>query len=59
MKIKMKELECQQDYISFLDAQGQLTPKPAVDFELIQAFMVFRVTCKNEEDPIKMKALEC
>ena len=28
-------------------------------FELIQAFMHFLVTCKNKEDPIKMKALEC
>ena len=27
--------------------------------ELIQAFMHVLVTCKNEEDPIKMKALEC
>ena len=26
--------------------------------KLIQAFMVVLVTCKNEEDPIKMKALE-
>ena len=28
-------------------------------FKLIQSFMVILVTCKNEEDPIKMKALEC
>ena len=28
-------------------------------FELIQAFIFVLVTCKNEEDPIKMKALEC
>ena len=28
-------------------------------FELIQAFMHALVNCKNEEDPIKMKALEC
>ena len=28
-------------------------------FELIQAFMYVFVTCKNEEDLIKMKALEC
>ena len=40
----------------FSDAQGQLTkvsggilPK----FELLQAFIVVLVTCKNEEDPIK------
>ena len=56
----------------FSDAQGQLTPQSFVEsghnstcvgippkFELIQAFMVVLVTCKNEEDPIKMKALEC
>ena len=43
-------------YIVFSDAQGQLTqvsggilPK----FELIQAFVVVLVTCKNEEDLIK------
>ena len=34
---------------------GGIPPK----FELIQALMVDRFTCKNEEDPIKMKALEC
>ena len=28
-------------------------------FELVQAFMVVLVTCKNEEDPIQKKALEC
>ena len=28
-------------------------------FELIHAFMHVLDTCKNEEDPIKMKALEC
>ena len=41
----------------FSDAQGQLTPKSAVDicrkFKLIQAFIVVLVTCNNEEDPIK------
>ena len=44
-------------YVIFSDAQGQLTPKSAVEFhrnsKLIQAFMVVLVTCKNEEDPIK------
>ena len=34
---------------------GGMWPK----FELIQAFMHVLVTCKNEEDAIKMKALEC
>ena len=43
----------------FSYAQGQLTPKAAVEFhrnskfELIQAFIVVLVTCKNEKDPIK------
>ena len=44
-------------YVVFSEAQGQLTPKSAVEFcrkfELIQAFIVVLVTCKNEEDPIK------
>ena len=44
-------------YVVFSDAQGQLTPKSAVEFcrnfKLIQAFIVVLVTCKNEEDPIK------
>ena len=33
---------------------GGIGPK----FEHIQAFMHVLVTCKNEEDPVKMKALE-
>ena len=44
-------------YDVFSDAQGQLTLKSAAEycpkFELIQAFIVVVVTCKNEEDPIK------
>ena len=43
-------------YINFSDGQGQITgvgggiwPK----FELIQAFMHFLLTCKNEVDQIK------
>ena len=50
-------------YDVFPDAQGQLTPKSAAEFchkfELIHAFIVVLVTCKNEEDPIKNKELEC
>ena len=50
-------------YSNFSDAQGQITlelvggiwPK----FELILAFMQCLVTCKNEDDRIKMKELEC
>ena len=43
-------------YVVFSDAQGQLTPVSCgilPKFELIQAFIVVLVTCKNEEDPIK------
>ena len=49
-------------FINFSDAQGQLTPKSSdgilPKFKLIQAFMVGLVTCKNEEGPSKMTALE-
>ena len=46
-------------YIDFSDAQWQLNLQSVV-FELIQAYeiMVVLVTCKNEEDPFKMKVLE-
>ena len=42
------------------DAQGPLTQEvsggfPPI-FELIQAFIVVLVTCKNEKDPIKIKS---
>ena len=43
-------------YDVFSDTQVQLTPKSAAEFaqfELIQAFIVVLVTCKNEGDPIK------
>ena len=47
----------------FSDAQGQLTPQSLVEsgkkFELVRDIMVVLVTCKYEEDLIKMKALEC
>ena len=36
------------------EVSGGILPK----FKLIQAFMVGLITCKNEEDPSKMKALE-
>ena len=39
---------------AYSEVSGGILPK----FELIQAFMVVLVTCKNE-DPIKNKALEC
>ena len=37
-------------FIDFSDAQGQFTLK-SVKFELIRAFMVGLVTCKNEDHP--------
>ena len=43
-------------YVVLSDAQGQLTPVSGgilPKFELIQAFIIVLVTCKNEEDPIK------
>ena len=52
-----------RSYIDFSDAQGQVTPQVLgrikLKFELIQAFMIVLVTCKNDEDPIKMKEIEC
>ena len=54
---KMKALECSQHYTAiFRRTRAEnsgvgcgIWPK----FELIQAFMHVRVTCKNEDDPIK------
>ena len=50
-------------FIGFSNAQGQLNQKSVMDgilskFKLIPDFMVGLVTCKNEVDPSKMKALE-
>ena len=43
----------------FSNAQGQLTRQSVVEsgpkFELVQDFMVVLVTCKNEEDRIKIE----
>ena len=59
---KIKGLEWSQHcsyYKSMLfsDAQGQLTPQSMIgfwpNFELIRTLMVFLITCKNQEDPIK------
>ena len=57
IRSKMKALECLQDYMSFSrrsraansEVRYGLLPK----FELIQAFIVVLVTCKNEEYQIK------
>ena len=44
-------------YGFFSDAQGQLTLQSMIgfwpNFELIRTLMVFLITCKNQEDPIK------
>ena len=45
-------------YLIFLDTQGQLIPQSMVilpKVELIQALRVVLMTCKNEEDPIKIE----
>ena len=65
IRSKMKGLKCEQDYMLLFFfrrskaansvVSGRIIPK----FELIQAFIVVLITCKNEEDPIKMEALEC
>ena len=64
IRSKLKALECSQHYTSFFFRRsradnsgvgGGIWPK----FEHIQAFMHVLVTCKNEDDAIKMKALEC
>ena len=60
---KTKALECPQHYTAFFQ-----TPRADnftvgggiwLKFELIQAFMHILVSCKNEDDRIKMKQLEC
>ena len=68
---KMKELECSQDYshyksmVIFPDAQGQLTPQSLVrsgqisnSSEMLWISLIHR-SFKYEENPIKMKELEC
>ena len=43
-------------YVNFSNAQWQITPiigGISPKFELIQAFMIVLLTCKDEEDPIK------
>ena len=65
IQLKMKALECSQDFSHyksmgiFPDAQGQLTPQSLVRsgriFELVRDNMDVLVTCKYEEDPIKIE----
>ena len=46
-----------RSYIDFSDAQwagySAVLGRIELKFELIQAFMIVLVTCKNDEDPIK------
>ena len=60
IKTKMKALECSQHFSksmgNFSDVQGQLTHGPIrLNIKLSPDFMVFLVTCKNEEDLIKIE----
>ena len=59
----MKELEYSQHYTLIFrrrrTAYSVICCGTLSNFELIQAFMYVLVTCKKEEDPIKIKALEC
>ena len=63
MQSKMKMLECYQYYMSFFFRRSRAVNSQVSNgflpkFELIQAFIVVLVTCKNE-DPIKNNELEC
>ena len=57
IRSKIEALECSQHYISIFQTRkadnsgvgGGIWPK----FEVIQAFMHYLVTCKNEDDQIK------
>ena len=65
---KMKELECSQDFSHYksmgIFSRRSRAANSAVlgpiwpNFELVRDVMDVLVTCKYEEDPIKMKALE-
>ena len=63
IKLKMKVLDCSQDFSHYksmgIFSRRSRAANSAVhgpiwsNFELVQDFMVFLLTCKNEEDPIK------
>ena len=58
IRLKIKALECYQDYISGFfrrskAANSEVSGGILQKFKLIQAFKVALVTFKNEEDPIK------
>ena len=64
---KMKELGCSQDFSHyksicglFQTPKGSLLRSPIWPYlKLVRDVIDVLVTCKYEEDPIKMKALEC
>ena len=69
MKSKMKALEWSENFSQYMsmrtfpDTQSQLIPQYVVRSgrilnSLIIDCMAVVVTCRNEEDPMKMKALE-
>ena len=63
IKLKMKVLDCSQDFFHYksmgIFSRRARAANSAVhapiwsNFELVQDFMVYLLTCKNEEDPIK------
>ena len=57
--LKMKELECSNQFSRRSRAANSAVLGPIwSNFELVSDVMDVLVTCKNEEDPIKMKTLE-
>ena len=67
---KKKELECSQDlshykFMGIFPALNHRVANSAIlvpiwpNFELVRDIVDVLVICKYEEDPIKMKALEC
>ena len=60
----MRELECLQQLYTLIFFRRPRAANSVVcggilsNFKLVQAFMHILVTCKNEEDPLKMKDLE-
>ena len=69
IKSKMKELECSQDFSHYksmgIISRRQRAANSGVlgpiwpNFELVRDVMDVLVTCKYEEDLIKIEALEC
>ena len=68
IKLKIKVLDCSQDFSHYKSRDFSRCSREAnfavhgpiwSNFELVQEFMVVLLTCKNEEDPIKIEALEC